>query len=164
MATKSYRQAAILELIDRERVPSQEALGRRLASMGLAATQATISRDIKQLGLVKSSADGAYQRPGVAPIVAGVGEDGLRRVVATCLRRADQVQQFVVLKTAPGEAQMLAIALDRAGEAGVVGTVAGDDTILVITRDVRRARALAERFEAWARREPSTREPARRRA
>ncbi|HXH06166.1 MAG TPA: hypothetical protein VNI83_06200 [Vicinamibacterales bacterium] len=144
---KSYRQALILEIVDRERITSQEQLRRRLRARGLQATQATLSRDIKELGLVKAAADGAYRRPGheEAPAPA----DALRRAVATYLRQVAQAQHTLVLKTDPGQAQPLAVAIDRAGLDGIVGTVAGDDTIIAVARDRRAARAALRRLEGW---------------
>lgn len=149
---KSFRQAAILDIVGRERVTSQEVLRTRLAARGLVATQATLSRDIKQLGLVKRARDGTYQGAGAA-VEAGSsgGPAALTRAVSEYLRRIDRVAQFVVLKTDPGQAQPLAVAIDRAGDSAVVGTIAGDDTILVIARSDRRAGDLVRRFERMAR-------------
>jgi transcriptional regulator of arginine metabolism len=145
---KRFRQSAILDLIDGEAITSQEVLRRRLRGRGLEATQATISRDIKQLGLVKRASDGAYQR---VVEVAAPASDQLRRAIVTYLRRVDRVQQFLVLKTDTGQAQPLAVAIDRAAVPEVVGTIGGDDTILVIARDARRARLLERRLASWAR-------------
>ena len=72
---------------------------------GFHATQATISRDIKELRLVKRAADGAYQKPGVPPGGGRGGEEGVRRAVSEYLRRLDQVQQLLVMRTDPGQAQ-----------------------------------------------------------
>jgi transcriptional regulator of arginine metabolism len=149
---KSYRQAAILEIVDHDAIHTQEALRRKLRGRGFDATQATLSRDIKELGLVKRAGDGAYQRAGTGqPDRPGTGEAGLRRAAAEYLRRVDQVQQFLVIRTDPAQAQPLAVSIDRAQPAEVVGTIAGDDTILVIARDSRRAAAFAKRLEHWAR-------------
>ena len=152
---KRYRQSAILDLVTQESVCSQDELCRRLRARGFHATQATISRDIKELRLVKRAADGAYQRPGVPPggradEGRGAG-NGVRRAVGEYLRRLDQVQQLLVLRTDPGQAQSLAIAIDRADLPEVVGTVAGDDTILVITRHARAGREVTRLLEGWAR-------------
>ena len=149
---KPYRQAAILELIDREPVHSQEVLRARLRGRGIDVTQATLSRDIKELGLVKQASDGAYHRPGtVGPAATGGGDGALRRAVAEYLRGVDRSQQLVVLRTDAGQAQALAIALDRARSSEIVGTIAGDDTVLVVVRDHRRAAALVKRLEQMAR-------------
>ena len=146
---KSQRQAALLDLIDRETFHSQELLLKRLRRRGFAATQATISRDIRDLGLVKRAADGAYQRPGANAPAPETAVDALERAAAEYLRTVDRVQQLVVLRTGPGQAQPLAIALDRAQLSEVVGTIAGDDTILVIGRGARGAAALAKRLKDY---------------
>jgi transcriptional regulator of arginine metabolism len=147
---KARRQAAILDLIDRDALRSQEQLRRRLHQRGLQATQATISRDIKELGLVKRAGDGAYQRAGLDIPNPQTALAALERVASQFLRRADRVQQFVVLRTGRGEAQALAEAIDRAQLSEAVGTIGGEDTILVIARDTRRAAALARRLERLA--------------
>ena len=147
---KNFRQAAVLDLVSREPITSQEGLRQHLRARGFEATQATISRDIRDLGLVKRASDGAYQRPeaqGPGSIHPALG---VRKAVEALLRRLDRVDRLVVLKTDPGQAQMLALAIDKAELSEVVGTVAGDDTILVITRDARRALGIARRFEGWA--------------
>ena len=148
---KARRQAVILELIDRDALRSQEQLRRRLHQRGFDATQATISRDIKELGLVKRSGDGAYQRPGRStPTSPETALAALERAVGEFLRDVDHVQQLVVIRTGVGQAQPLAIAIDRAQLSEAVGTIGGDDTILVIARDARRAAALARRLERFA--------------
>jgi transcriptional regulator of arginine metabolism len=146
---KARRQGLILELVDREPLYSQEQLRRRLQRRGVGATQATISRDIKELGLVKRAGDGAYRR-------ADEGENpertrtALERAVADFLRRAERVQQLVVVRTGAGQAQPLALAIDRAQLPEAVGTIAGDDTILIVARDRRRAATLARRLQRYA--------------
>src|SRR5947208_14179060 len=147
---KARRQALILEIVDREPLHSQEQLRRRLHHRGFDATQATISRDIRELGLVKGAGDGAYQRPGVDTTNPETARLALERAAAEFLRRADRVQQLVVIRTGVGQAQPLAIAIDRAQLTEAVGTIAGDDTILVIARDGRRAAALVKRLESYA--------------
>jgi transcriptional regulator of arginine metabolism len=144
---KRFRQSAILDLIDRDAISSQDVLRRRLRARGIDATQATLSRDIKELGLVKRAADGAYRRaePSAPP------SDGLRRAVVTYLRTVARVGQLLIVKTDAGQAQPLAVAIDRASAPEVVGTIAGDDTILVVARDLRRARAFERRLAGWAR-------------
>jgi transcriptional regulator of arginine metabolism len=147
VSTKLRRQKLILELIEREPISSQRLLQRRLRAEGFRATQATISRDFKQLALVKRAADGAYQRPGEEAPVPEAAATALNRVIGEFLFRVDRVQQLVVLGTGPGQAQALALAIDRASLPEVVGTIAGDDTILVIARDARRALVLARHLE-----------------
>jgi transcriptional regulator of arginine metabolism len=147
---KARRQTVILELVDREALHSQDQVRRRLHRRGFDATQATISRDIKDLGLVKRAGDGAYQRPGVDTTNPQTARTALERATAEFLRRAERVQQLVVIRTGVGQAQPLALAIDRAQLTEAVGTIAGDDTILVIARDGRRAAALVRRLEAYA--------------
>jgi transcriptional regulator of arginine metabolism len=147
---KARRQALLLELVDREPLRSQEQLRRRLHQRGFEATQATISRDIKDLGLVKRAGDGAYQRPGVETLNPDTALAALERATAELLRRVDRVQQMVVIRTGPGQAQPLALALDRAQLTETVGTIAGDDTILVIARGARGAAALLKRLKEYS--------------
>jgi transcriptional regulator of arginine metabolism len=147
---KSYRQSLVLELVEREPITSQEQLRERLKGRGIEVTQATLSRDIRDLGLVKRASDGAYRRPGLDE-PAGDPLPTLRRAVAEFLRRIEAVQMLVVLRTDPGQAQPLAVALDRARLADVAGTISGDDTILVICRGEREAQAFTRQIDAWVR-------------
>jgi transcriptional regulator of arginine metabolism len=146
---KSYRQSAILEIVDRDAISSQEQLRERLRARGIEATQATLSRDIRDLGLIKRPVDGAYRRAGNAVGPAVDPEVECRTAVDDYLRRYDVVDQLVVLKTDAGQAQPLAVAIDRAGLAEIVGTIAGDDTILVICRSAPDAAGLSRRLEEW---------------
>jgi transcriptional regulator of arginine metabolism len=147
---KPRRQGAILELIEREPLHSQEQLRRRLQKQGFEATQATISRDIKELGLLKRAGDGAYQRPGAETENPDTVQSALERLSAEFLRRVDRVQQLVVVRTGAGQAQALALAIDRARLPETVGTIAGDDTILIITKDGRRAAQVVKRLGEYA--------------
>src|ERR1700680_2153837 len=104
---KAGRQDWILELIDHEPLHSQEEVRRRLRRRGCEATQATISRDIKELGLVKRPGDKAYQRPGVDAATPEMALSALERASATFLRRIDRVQHLVVVRTGVGQAQPL---------------------------------------------------------
>lgn len=147
---KAHRQAAILELVDREPITSQEQLRDRLRTRGIEATQATLSRDVRDLGLIKRPTDGAYRRGGEA--LAGESDPGvrLRTAMDDYLRRHEVVEQLIVLRTDTGQAQPLAVAIDRAGVDEIVGTIAGDDTILVICRSAADAAALSRRLTEWA--------------
>jgi transcriptional regulator of arginine metabolism len=147
---KAQRQRMILELIDQGVLHNQELLRRRLRKAGFAATQATISRDIKELGLVKRSGDGAYQRPGADAASPQTVLAALQRAVTEFLRQVDRVQHLVVVRTGAGQAQALALAIDRARLPEAVGTIAGDDTILVVAKNGRRATAFVKRLEAFA--------------
>jgi transcriptional regulator of arginine metabolism len=130
---KSWRQAQILEVIDGEPIPSQEVLRQRLQARGIDATQATLSRDLKDLGLVKRAGDGAYVRPGVDSGGPAVSTQ-LQRAVAALVRGFERVDPLVVVRTDRGQAQGLAEWIDRAHLAEVAGTIAGDDTILLVCR------------------------------
>jgi transcriptional regulator of arginine metabolism len=148
---KLRRLSAIRQVIDREPVHSQEELRHHLASMGFVVTQATLSRDIKELGLVKRAADGAYQGAGNPEInSAPSAAVALSRALGEFLISVDAAQNLVVVKTGPGQAQILAIAIDRAKLTDVVGTIAGDDTILVICRDQRSAQTTRNTIEHLA--------------
>jgi len=137
----------VLDAIRRTSVRNQEQLRRSLRAAGFDVTQATLSRDIRELGLVKGGADGAYQAPPAAQLNGDTAKSMLHRAAAEYLTRVDRVQQLVLLRTGPGQAQLLGVAIDGARLPEVVGTLAGDDTILVIAPDVRRARAFVKRLE-----------------
>lgn len=150
---KARRQAAVLDIVSREPIRSQEQLRLRLVQQGFDVTQATLSRDIKGLGLVKRAADGAYQPapdedPGAQPPESA--RHALQRALVDYLAGVQQSQQLIVLRTGAGEAQPLAVAIDRARLPEVLGTIAGDDTILLITRDAKAARLLVLQFEGLA--------------
>jgi len=147
---KARRQAVIVDIVQREPIHSQEQLRRRVKAEGFDVTQATLSRDIRELGLVKGGADRAYQSTPTAEASPVTAATVLQRALGEYLARVDRVQQLVLLRTGPGQAQLLGVALDRARLPEVVGTIAGDDTILVIAPDTRRARALVKRLEEFA--------------
>jgi len=147
---KARRQSVILDVIQRQPVRNQEQLRRLVRAAGFDVTQATLSRDVRELGLVKGGAAAAYQAPGV-PTNGHPPKALLNRAVADYLTRVDRVQQLVVMRTGPGQAQLLGVALDSARLPEVIGTIAGDDTILVIAPDTRRARTLVKRIEGLSR-------------
>ena len=137
--TKAFRQGQILQLIGRKTIWTQDELARELAGVGVTATQATLSRDIQDLGLAKTP-DG-YRQIAIAPAATA-----LATVAAEYLRDVRVAQNLLVLKTPPGNANALAVALDREDWPEVVGTIAGDDTILVIAPDSATAAGLRDRF------------------
>jgi transcriptional regulator of arginine metabolism len=147
---KSRRLSAILDVIEHEAVRSQEQLRQRLTIRGFDVTQATLSRDIKELGLVKRSADGSYQPAAMDVEPQATAMATLTRALAEYLLSIEASQQLLVVKTGPGQAQLLALAIDRARMAEVAGTIAGDDTILVICRDQPGATATRARLERLA--------------
>jgi len=143
---KSWRQAQILDVIDHDAVASQEMLRQKLETRGISATQATISRDLKELGLVKRAGDGAYVRPGADVSGAANGEH-LRRAVASLVRGFERVDVLLVVRTDRGQAQGLAEWVDRAQLTEVAGTIAGDDTILLVCRGADAAAGLEKKIK-----------------
>ena len=148
---KARRQSVILDVVQREAVRSQEQLRQRLASRGFDVTQATLSRDVKELGLLKRSSDGAYQPAGAEAAPGPTTIGALGRALTEYLVDIEPVQQLVVLKTGPGQAQLLGLAIDRARLEDVAGTLAGDDTILVIARDAKSAQLVVKKLRDLAR-------------
>lgn len=144
---KSWRQSQILEVVDQDAVASQEALRERLLARGITATQATISRDLKELGLVKRAGDGAYVRPGLERGSPAAGQH-LRRALSTLVRSLERVDSLLIVKTDRGQAQGLAEWIDRAQLPEVAGTIGGDDTILLIGRGREAAERLEKTFSA----------------
>jgi transcriptional regulator of arginine metabolism len=147
---KARRQSAILDVVEHEAVRSQEQLRQRLHSRGFDVTQATLSRDIKELGLLKRSSDGAYQPSGPDTTSQAGTLDTLARALAEYLLNIEAVQQLVVLKTGTGQAQILAVAIDRARIPEIAGTIAGDDTILIIARDAKNAQTIVKQLRDLA--------------
>lgn len=150
---KARRQAAVVDLVSREPIRSQEQLRQRLVQRGFDVTQATLSRDIKELGLVKRAADGSYQpAPDDDPTATATdaARHSLQRALVDYLAGLQQSQQLLVLRTGAGEAQPLALAIDKARLPEILGTIAGDDTVLVIAQDARAARSLILQFEGLA--------------
>jgi len=150
-ATKAARHARIVALLQRGVVSSQSELARLLADEGVVVTQATLSRDLEELGAVKvRGGDGAHVyavpdegRPVPRPSADGEGAGRLTRLVGELLVSAEPTGNLAVLRTPPGGAHLLASAVDRAGLPDVIGTIAGDDTILLVCRE-RRGRPAGE--------------------
>jgi transcriptional regulator of arginine metabolism len=138
---KNYRHGQILKLIRAKRIHTQDELARALRSIGVPATQVTLSRDIRELGLVKT-AEGYIE--GVAePAGKGFDVEALAREFVQDVRLA---QNLLVLRTQPGHANSVAVALDNAEWPEITGTIAGDDTILVVAPDARTAETLRVKF------------------
>ena len=146
--TPAARRQRIVELLSRTRVRSQSELARLLAADGFEATQGTLSRDLDELGAVRirdgegvlvyavpaEGGDRTPRAPGPGR-AGGLADARLARICEELLVSAEAAANLVVLRTPPGAAQFLASALDAAGAALVMGTIAGDDTVLVICRD-----------------------------
>lgn len=131
---KSARQRRIIQLVRQRPVTSQNQMVKLLRALGCPATQATVSRDLDELGAVKVRREGkvAYALPSETP-AAPVG-DALRRMLSESVVGLESTGNLLLVKTPPGHAGMVAGAMDRAAIEGVAGTVAGDDTILIICK------------------------------
>ncbi|MGH3548622.1 MAG: arginine repressor [Pseudonocardiaceae bacterium] len=155
-STRVGRQARIVELVTNHAVHSQAELVALLAGEGIEVTQATLSRDLDELGAMKARRDGGaptYVIPedGRPVRAAARGTERLARVLADLLVSADASANLAVLRTPPGAAHFVASALDRAALAEVVGTVAGDDSILVVAREPLSGEDLVRQIMALAR-------------
>jgi transcriptional regulator of arginine metabolism len=146
MSMKSDRQNAILDVIAKRSVATQSELKDRLRQRGIEADQATLSRDIRELGLVKASDDGAHYRYAPVESVSPPVHLKASSILARLVRKIECSGNLLVLKTDPGEASPVGLALDRMGWEEVVGTVAGDDTLLVVAREGVPARKLAKKI------------------
>ena len=150
--SKNQRQHRIAELIAAQAVHSQAELAERLATGGVVATQATVSRDLDELGAIKvRGPEGAsvYAVPDL-PFAQRGPDDRLRRTLADWVVEVGASANLVVLRTPPGSAHVVGAALDRAGLDGVLGNVCGDDTVLVITLDPFGGDGLAQRLRELA--------------
>ena len=148
-ARKQHRQQTLLRIVSERRLATQQDVVRALRAAGFAATQATVSRDIVELGLVKVPRDGAhvYAPPTSLPLSGGI--ERLRRFCADYPVQSAVAGNLVILRTPPGTANALAIALDTSGFNDVVGTIAGDDTVFVAAHDPARARGINQRLSEY---------------
>jgi len=137
--TKNYRQGQILKLIRSKKITTQDELARELRAEGIEATQVTLSRDIRELGLAKT-ADGYRE------ILSDSAGAELGTVLSEFLLDVRLAQNIIVLKTSAGNANSLAVAIDSEDWPEVAGTVAGDDTIFMACWDEQRAKAVQERL------------------
>ncbi|MGH9521411.1 MAG: arginine repressor [Terriglobales bacterium] len=141
---KALRHRRILDLIVREAVLTQEELVDRLAKAGLHVTQATLSRDIKELGLVKTPE--GYSTPGELAGEAAPAAPPLSHLLLEFVVEVKEAQNLLVIRTTAGSAQPVAAALDADRWPELLGTLAGDDTILVVAASVKQARELGKRI------------------
>jgi transcriptional regulator of arginine metabolism len=133
---KLYRRTQILDLLRAESVATQDELRRKLARRGIRVTQATVSRDIEEIGLVKTRE--GYQMPEAAEASAPP-QPALSVILKEFLRDVAQAANLVILRTYPGNAHSVAVALDAERWPEIVGTIAGDDTIFIATPGAREA-------------------------
>jgi transcriptional regulator of arginine metabolism len=146
MNTKAARQKAILEVISGSAVPTQARLKKFLKARGVGANQATLSRDIRELGLVKTSADGIHARYAPVESVAPPYHRQAGALLARLVKKVEWSGNLLVIKTDPGEASPVGLALDHMGWPEVAGTVAGDDTLLLVVKEGVAARKLAKKI------------------
>jgi len=140
--TKNYRQGQILKLIRSKRINTQEELAQELRALGIEVTQVTLSRDLREMGIVKT-ADGYRE---ILPDPTG---PSLAQVMAEYLLDVRVAQHLVILKTSTGSANSLAVALDQEDWPEIAGTVAGDDTVFVACWDNQRAKTVHERLLSY---------------
>jgi len=142
---KFQRQSKILELIEKEPLETQEEMSARLKACGFDTTQATVSRDIKELRLIKVlTPDGKYRyATSTAELESGL-QTRVRKIFRESVTGIDTAMNMVVIKTLPGMANAAAFAIDAMHSASVVGTLAGDDTVFIVMRDIESAQDFRE--------------------
>ena len=140
---KPNRQAKILELIEKKDIETQEQLLQELEACGFSTTQATISRDIKELRIIKElGANGLYRYSAVTKPIEPTSSAKLNSIFKQCVVACDHAQNIVVIKTMPGLASAACSAIDAMNFDMIVGTLAGDDTAFLLLRDTSSANAL----------------------
>lgn len=143
---KYNRHAKILELIENYDIVTQDELAEKLKGLGLEVTQATISRDIKELRLVKVMTPEGKAKYATMNNDSGVLSEKLLTVLRGGYVSSDYANNILVVKTLPGMASAVASTIDSLGWIDIVGTIAGDDTIMIVTRAERIAEELQDRF------------------
>ncbi len=146
---KARRQKQILDIIRETPVATQVELAEALRARGFNVTQATVSRDIRELGLVKSNTGSGvrYLAPGERPQM--ISDDRLRRMFRDQVLDVDYAENLVVVKTVPGAAQGVASALDQVQWPGIMGSVAGDDTIFIAVKPRQQVKKISERLASY---------------
>jgi len=149
---QARRRRIISQVLERGTVRSQEELARHLKTHGVEATQGTLSRDLRALGVVKGPMGYALAGAEFAPVSMSNGQTAseLELTVKEHVLSAEPAGNLVVLKTLAGHAQPVGLALDRRTPEGIVGTVAGDDTVFIAVRSPRGAARLAAQFRRWS--------------
>ncbi|HMC53576.1 MAG TPA: arginine repressor [Gemmatimonadaceae bacterium] len=151
MTAKSQRQSLIVELVGSEHIGSQEELRGMLRSRGMNATQATLSRDLRELGLVRVPSDDGprYRLP---EMVAGEAAPSIDVLLPQLFSRIDGVGELIVLHTLPSGAQPISEAIDAAAWREVLGTIAGENTILIVCRSAQAREAVTAKLHDLAHR------------
>ena len=133
---KSQRQAKILEIIANKNVETQEQLLVELQDAGFRSTQATISRDIKELRIIKElTSFGTYRYTKASDELSGTFSSKLNTIFRECITNYDYARNMIVIRTLPGLASAAASAIDAMNMSVVLGTLAGDDTVMIVMRD-----------------------------
>ena len=145
---KNRRQRRILEIVSNETIGTQKELAERLQQEGFETTQATISRDIKELLLVKVNIGGDRYKYVIAQETP-VTDAKLRMVLREFIIRYDYSEYLLILNTAPGNANTVASAIDRAGWQQVIGTLAGDDTVMLVIKPKEAITEVVEKIEEY---------------
>lgn len=152
-STKAARQARIIALLQTTRIRSQSTLAQYLEKDGVHVTQATLSRDLVEIGAERiRGADGVlvYSVSGSDPFTERDAPERLKGLFRDLLIMAEASANIVMLRTPAGAAQFLASALDHTDIPDAIGTIAGDDTVMVVSRDPNGGQALAQRFLDWS--------------
>lgn len=146
---KSQRQAKIMEIISNQNVETQEQLLEILTQAGFRSTQATISRDIKELRIVKElTTFGTYRYTTASDEVSGTFSGKLNTIFRECITGFDYAQNIIVIRTLPGLASAAASAIDSMNMSVVVGSIAGDDTVMLVMRDNNAAAAFCGKIKS----------------
>lgn len=148
--SKPVRQRLILEILREKGAQTQEALAAEMARRGAPASQITVSRDLRELGVAKVAAQGGRRYAPTAGHAPVSDESRLRRVLREFVRSIESAGQFIVIKTPPSGAQPVGLALDQSGLAEIAGTIAGDDTVFVLLRSARTAPQVLKRLQELA--------------
>lgn len=148
MGTKASRQKMIQKIVEKDEISTQFDLAERLKKHGFAVTQATVSRDIKEIGLIKIPIEGNQSKYSM-PVNISVGNiaERMRRMFLDNAISIDSAQNLVVIKALPGTANGLAACLDQCGWPEIVGCIAGDDTIIIVIREESLMKDVILRFE-----------------
>ena len=146
---KSKRQAKIMEIISNRNVETQEQLLQELRDAGFRSTQATISRDIKELRIIKElTSFGTYRYTTSVSEAKGTFSSKLNTIFRECITNYDYAQNMIVIRTLPGLASAAASAIDAMNMSVVVGTIAGDDTVFIVMRDNNSAAAFCGEIQS----------------
>ncbi|ERI91340.1 arginine repressor [Clostridiales bacterium oral taxon 876 str. F0540] len=144
---KVARHAKILEIINSKDIETQEELAYELEKLGMDVTQATVSRDIKELKLIKVlSNSGKYKYASISPVEKFLS-DKLVNVFSQTVLSVENIDKFIIVKTIPGSASVAAEAIDSLNFDGIAGTIAGDNTIFILVRTLHQANQLVQRIK-----------------